>query len=48
MYLETAIKRLREGRPVSSKLILEWLEELEEYRENKKAERDQELEAAGY
>lgn len=48
MYLETAIKRLREGKPVSDKLILEWLEELEEYREHEKSERDQKLEAAGY
>lgn len=48
MYLKTAIKRLREGKPVSNKLILKWLEELEEYRENEEAERDQKLEAAGY
>lgn len=48
VYLETAIKRLKEGKSVSSKLILEWLEELEEYRENEKSERDQKLEVSGY
>ena len=48
MYLETAIKRLKEGKPVSNKLLLKWLEELKEYRENEKAERDRELEKAGY
>lgn len=48
MYLKTAIRRLQEGKSVSNKLILKWLEELEEYRENEKANRDIELEKAGY
>ena len=48
MYLETAIKRLKEGKSVSNQLLLKWLEELEKYRENEKAERDIELEKAGY
>lgn len=48
MYLKTAIKRLQEGKPVSNKLILDWLKELEEYQENEEAEREQKLIEAGY
>ena len=48
MYLKTAIRRLQEDKSVSNKLILDWLKELEEYRENEEAEREQKLVEAGY
>lgn len=48
MKLDDAIRKLREGKSVNKKLIILWLEELKEYRENEKAERERELEKAGY
>ena len=48
MSIETAIKLLQEGKPVSSKLIIEWLRELVELRDWTAAERERALEEAGY
>ena len=48
MYLKTAIRRLQEGKPVSNKLILAWLNELKEYQEKEETEREQKLAEAGY
>lgn len=44
MKIETAIKRLQEGKPVGCKLILEWLQELVELRTWYAAERERALE----
>lgn len=48
MSIETAIKRLQEGKPVGRKLILAWLQELVELRNWAAAERERALEEAGY